>query len=172
MYFLIAVLALVVLAWTVWVILARMSRRQRHDSPALDSGKLVAFHSALERFEWQLNPEALSDLDTSVLPKFDNPYVAAMDAWVAVMRRFAQPTESYSLPTAVAVQQDAVPATKAFGFETVCDFVNEKVVSHDEGKRYFQEILAAAQALHPDDPELSGNTIDFDALLNRRRAAR
>jgi hypothetical protein len=174
MQFLVPVLALVVLVWAVWAIIVRINKRQPLATAAPNNEKLTVFHSAIDRFEWQLNSEALADLETRVLPNFDNPYVAAMDAWVTVMRRFAHPVtmESYSPPTAATAKEDTVPAAKAFGLETVCEFVNEGVVSHDEGRRYFQEILAAARAAYPDEPDLTGNVINFDALLNLKKAGR
>ena len=169
-------LALLVLG----AILLFMFWTDKRRNVSLAGEKLTAFRTALQRLGADIDDATLLQIYSGELRKFDNPYVAALNHWVTLIRRMSRlegwqayygPGGGKSPPwNESRPEPDPVEVDRAFGLATVCEFVLEGRVSREEGRRYFDKIVEVLREVPAKEGRAIGGVASFDSLLEKQRA--
>lgn len=92
----------------------------------------------------------------NLLRRFENPYVAALEAHTTMLKAIAQRGD---------VDPSTLGAVIALSSEGICKFVIEGKVPHEIGKKYFDLTMAHMNTFLPHGLEHTGDLMSFDAML-------
>jgi len=112
---------------------------------------------------------------SNLLPKFKNPYDAAMEGWVKRWSAFTSPGgEVYDGPIATPLstpdpEADRIEIEQDLGLHALCNFVIEGHLSHDEGKRYFDQLTEMWRKMNLRNGYAPMELTSFDSMLDAQR---
>jgi hypothetical protein len=174
------VLSIVVVLLILWAILSYVNWKDARPVVLPVSEKLTAFRAANNRLGVNWDDAALLEAYSNLLPKFENPYGAAMEDWIRRWRNltspggevhYGPPTES-SHPSSEKPpdsEADRIEIEQDLGLHAICDFIIERNLSNDEGKRYFDQLTEIWRQMLLRNGRPPEELTSFDSMLDAQR---